>query len=132
MAAQSRRPRRGGNESGFTLIELLVVLIIIGVIVTIAFPSYLGFQRLAERRTAQANLRALVPAVETYFADAGAYTGMSVASLKLIDSSLQNDGTNGVFVVSATGSSYCLRSRKGQAIYYKAGPDAAITTAVCT
>ena len=73
--------RLRSEESGFTLIELLIVLVIIGILLAIAVPSYLGFKDRANKSAAQANVRSAVPAVEAFYADHGTYVGMTLAKL---------------------------------------------------
>jgi prepilin-type N-terminal cleavage/methylation domain-containing protein len=61
--------RLAREESGMTLIELLIVSAILGILTSVATPSYLGLRDSANKAAASANVYAIVPDVEWYSFD---------------------------------------------------------------
>ncbi len=109
-----REKRRG--EDGFTLIELLVVVVIIGVLIAIAIPTYLNYQKSANDKAAQSDVRNAISVLEVCNSEGGAYpsalaatggapTGCTTQTVKI------SDGTVLRYVSATPYATYTLYSR---------------------
>ena len=109
----ARRMEKVRNEGGYTLIELLVVVVIIGILTSIAIPTYVGQQDDAKDAAAKAQLRTAATSQQLYYARHDAYAP-DAAGLEAFGF---RQGEQVLTVETASASNYCMQAQGGSGTF---------------
>lgn len=134
-------PDESRRDGGFTLLELLVVMLVLGILMGIAAPLYLGAKRHAYRTAVQADLRSARVQIETWVQEQpDGYVmltndyfhnspGMKWKGSRNVEISISNNP-------SSTTTTYCLKgshpSLPGESWRFKGGVDTGVVKLSCS
>ena len=96
------------HSGGFTLIEVMIVVVVIGILASIAWPSYQNYVKQTRRADAQAALMELAHHMERYYTNNGKYTDASLP----FSQSPKNGGASAytLSLAETTASAYRLQA----------------------
>ena len=115
------------DQRGLTLVELLIVLLVLGILLAIAVPSYLGMERRAHDAVARNDLVQARLAAHAYFVDSESFAQLSADVLHEYDGNVPDRIT----VADASDSSYCLETTVEGTVWSLRGPAADVAQAGC-
>jgi type IV pilus assembly protein PilA len=84
MRADTLRARLD-RDDGFTLIELMVVVLIIGILIAIALPTFLGARNRAQDVAAKSTVREALTAGRVVFSTEEDYLAATIPDLQSVD-----------------------------------------------
>ena len=107
---------KSGRQNGFTLIELMITVAIVGILATIAYPSYTQYMFQARRADAQSDMLQIQLALEKFRANRVSYRSdatttnvaitNTIAIVLFTDSNTYHDYT----ITGTTGSAYIINA----------------------
>jgi prepilin-type N-terminal cleavage/methylation domain-containing protein len=115
------------DRRGLTLIEMLIVLIVIGALLAVAVPSYLGMRDRANDAVARNDLMQGRLAAHAYFVESESFADLDVDVLRAFDPELPERVTVG----NAAAGAYCLQTTVGGRTWALHGPAASVWQATC-
>ena len=141
-----RMQRRLAAEEGFTLVELTIVLLILGILLTIAVPSYLSFKDRSYKTAAKADVAQTLRSVISYGADNypnapndpnantadNGYSNIDLSSLATKYDASISTTVGAPFVINPAGfaassTDFCLTAVAGRWIAVQHGPGGGIS-----
>ena len=97
---------KSGRQNGFTLIELMVTVVIIGILASIAIPSYQRYVLSSRRAQAQSEMLRIQLGLEKWRANNSSY---ATATLAGVAPTVANTYYN-YSITGATGSAYTINA----------------------
>ncbi len=107
-----------GRQNGFTLIELMITVVVIGILASIAYPSYTQYMLQARRAEAQSDMLKIQLGLEKWRANRASYRSDATASDTGVattntpaNAGFTNTNTYYTYTITgATGSAYTINA----------------------